>query len=133
MGGPGGPGGPGAAVSFAQNDMMFFSAMDMAPPMPGPNAGPMAGGAGGASDFYDPAAGMTGFAVKDDFAGMNDLFAIAGPEFGGYAPTGAAGPNLGPMPAPPPPGGDFFGPMMDYSFGSANDVYCLLYTSPSPR
>ena len=36
MGGPGGPGGPGAAVSFAQNDMMFFSAMDMAPPMPGP-------------------------------------------------------------------------------------------------
>ena len=88
--------------------------------MPGPYAGPMAGGA---SDFYDPAAGMTGFAVKDDFAGMNDLFAIAGPEFGGYAPTGAAGPNLGPMPAPPPPGGDFFGPMRDYSFGSANDVY----------
>ena len=30
MGGPGGP------VSFAQNDMMFFSSMEMGPPMPGP-------------------------------------------------------------------------------------------------
>ena len=41
MGGPGGPmGGPGGAVSFAQNDMMFFSSMEMGRPMPGPNGGP---------------------------------------------------------------------------------------------
>ena len=34
---------------------------------------------------------------------------------------GAGGPIGDPMDAPPPT--DFFGPMMDYSFGSANDVY----------
>ena len=54
MGGPmgfdplGAPlGGPGAAVSFAQNDMMFFSAMDVGPAPMGPGMpGPMPGGPG---------------------------------------------------------------------------------------
>jgi hypothetical protein len=113
-GGPG-MGGPGAGPSMEFTldlGTMFGPAI---PPMPGDMP------AGGASDFYDPAAGMTGFSIENDFAGMDDLFAIAGPEFGGYAPTtgGAMG---APMDMGPPPM-DFFGPMMDYSFGSANDVY----------
>ena len=70
---------------------------------------------------------MGGFAIENDFAGMDDLFAIAGPEFGGYAPAPMAGPNAGPMagtgpagtgPMAPPPM-DFFA-MQDFDFGPAD-------------
>ena len=113
MPGPMMPAGPAMEFSLDLN-AMFGPAM---PPMPGD----MPEGPPGMDNFYDPSAGTTGFAIENDFAGMDDLFAIAGPEFGGYAPMGAGGPIGDPMDAPPPT--DFFGPMMDYSFGSANDVY----------
>ena len=95
------------------------------PPMPGPGGpGGMGPGGPGMDPFIDPAAGMGGFAIENDFAGMDDLFAIAGPEFGGYAPVGGPAGMPGPggpagMPGPMDPSMDFFA-MQDYDFGPAD-------------
>ena len=122
FGGPMGPGGgmPGAAMPPAGPAMefsldlnaMFGPAM---PPMPGPGGpGGMGPGGPGMDPFIDPAKqGMTGFAIENDFAGMDDLFAIAGPEFGGYAPVGGPAGMPGPggpagMPGPMGPSSNGF-------------------------